>query len=58
MKTTKEAAHILGVSISSLQQAVWLERIPAPEKFGSNYIWTEADIEKAATAFQKKKKQK
>lgn len=45
--TTKVAARILGVSISCLHQAAWLEKFPPPEKVNGGYVWTLEDLRRA-----------
>jgi hypothetical protein len=48
---TKEAAGVLGISISRLQQAIWKERFQPPEKGpGGVYLWTQMDLERASWA--------
>jgi len=48
---TKEAARVLGVSISRLQQAVWKEQFRPPAKGpGGAYFWTHDDLERASWA--------
>lgn len=47
--TTVEAAAKLGTRPSTLLNAIFDRRIPAPsERFGRAYIWTDLDIEQAA----------
>ena len=49
---TKLVSEILGINPGSITKAIWLGRIPAPEKGpGNSYIWSEADIQRAARAF-------
>lgn len=47
---TKQAAKILGVTVSRLHQAVWLEKFSAPAKMNGGYIWTEEDLRRAYRA--------
>jgi len=52
---TKDAARMLGISISRLQQAIWKERFPPPAKGpGGAYLWTHADIERASWVLRRK----
>lgn len=44
---TKQAAKILGVTVSRLHQAVWLEKFPSPAKMNGGYVWTEEDLRRA-----------
>ena len=45
---TKQAAKILGVTVSRLHQAVWLERVPPPAKGPSGaFVWTAEDLRRA-----------
>ena len=47
--TTVEAAAKLGTRPSTLLNALFDRRIPAPSgRFGRAYIWTDADLEEAA----------
>ena len=49
--STPQAAKLLRVSVSRLAKAVWDGRIVPPQKSPSgNYLWTSADIERAAWA--------
>jgi hypothetical protein len=48
---TKQAAAILGVRPSTVAKAVWDGRIAPPTKGpGGAYIWTDADLRRAAWA--------
>jgi len=44
---TKTAAKIIGVTISSLHQAVWHGRIPEPQKFAGGFVWQFEDLARA-----------
>ena len=44
---TKQAAKILGVTVSRLHQATWLEKFPPPEKLNGGYCWTLEDLRRA-----------
>jgi len=44
---TKAAARILGVTVSRLHQAAWLEKFPPPAKINGGYIWTREDLNRA-----------
>ena len=49
--STREVARLLGVSVSLLTKAVWDGRVDPPQKSPSgNYLWSEADIERASWA--------
>jgi hypothetical protein len=48
---TKQAAAILGLRPGTLTRAVWEGRVQPPAKGpGGAYIWTEADLRRAAWA--------
>lgn len=48
---TRHVARLLGVSVSLLTKAVWDGRVDPPQKSPSgNFLWTGADIERAAWA--------
>ena len=47
---TKQAARILGVTVSRLHQALWLEKFPPPAKLNGGYVWTEEDLRRAYRA--------
>ena len=48
---TKQAAAILGVRPGTLTRAVWEGRVPPPAKGpGGAFVWTEADLRRAAFA--------
>ena len=47
--STREAAKFLGVKPDTLQKALWLGRIEAPEKSPSgSFLWTAPDINRAS----------
>ena len=51
-KSTREVAKLLGIKTSTLERAVWDERVKRPEKAPSGaYCWMEPDIERAAAYF-------
>ena len=53
-KSTREAAQRLGMRPDLLQRAIWLGRVQAPAKSPSgDYLWTEADVERAALALHR-----
>lgn len=46
---TKQAAKFLKVSVTLLNQAVWVGRVQAPQKSPSgNFLWTIEDINRAS----------
>ena len=48
-RSTRQAAALLGVSISRLTRAVWEDRItPPPKGPGGAYLWLEEDIRRAS----------
>jgi hypothetical protein len=48
---TKQAAAILGLRPGTLTRAVWEGRLTPPAKApGGAYVWTEADLRRAAWA--------
>ena len=52
---TKEAARVLGISISRLQQAIWKERFQPPAKGpGGAYCWTHDDLQRASWVLLRK----
>jgi len=50
--STKEVARIFGIRPDILQKAVWLEKIPQPEKIANRFFWRLPDIEAAAWALK------
>ena len=53
--STKEAARILGVPLTTLAKAVWLERVHSPAKGpGGAYHWTRDDLIGAGWALLKR----
>ena len=49
--STRQAAEVLGVRPHRLSHAVWDNRVPAPKKSpGGDYVWSRADLERAAHA--------
>ena len=53
--STKEVARILGINTSRLARAAWDERFLPPQKGPSgNFLWTDADIERASWALRKR----
>ncbi|MCG3180936.1 MAG: hypothetical protein BIFFINMI_03301 [Phycisphaerae bacterium] len=52
---TRQAAAILGVRPSTLSKAVWDNRLAPPTRGpGGAYIWTEADLRRAAWVLLKR----
>ncbi len=52
---TKQVAAMLGVNLSTLTRAVWDGRIMEPQRGpGGCYIWSDADIHRAAREFNVK----
>jgi hypothetical protein len=52
---TRQVAALLGVNPKLIQSAVWDGRIPQPERVpGGAYVWTPADIDRAARCFRVK----
>jgi hypothetical protein len=50
---TRQAAVILGVRPGTLTRAVWEGRLEPPAKGpGGAYVWTEADLRRAAWALR------
>ena len=48
-RSTKEAAHVLGISPGYLSRALWEEKVTPPERGpGGVYLWTTADINRAS----------
>lgn len=53
-QSTRAVARKLGIKPSALSRAVWDGRITPPQKGPSGaYLWTDADIQRAARAFGK-----
>ena len=49
--STRQVAGILGIKPDTLQKAIWSRRATPPEKSPSGqYLWTDADIERASWA--------
>ena len=49
--STRQAAQLLGIKPDILQKSIWLGKVSPPIKSPSNsFLWTMADIEKAAWA--------
>jgi len=46
--STKEVSRALGVKVTTLSQALWQDRFPAPEKIAGRYLWTAKDIDRAS----------
>lgn len=58
-KGTKDASQALGVKPATLLTAVWNGRIQAPIKGpGNSFLWTDADVQRAAHVFGVNLKQK
>ena len=52
--STKKVAKLLGINTSRLARAVWDERFTPPQKGpGGNFLWTNADIERASWSLRK-----
>ncbi len=52
LQSTRQVGDLLGVSSGRLIRAVWLKRIPAPEKGpGGAYLWREDDLRRACSYF-------
>ena len=50
-RNTKTVAGILGGTVSRLAKAVWLGRVPSPQRGpDGSFLWAEDDIQKAAWA--------
>ncbi len=53
--STKEVAKLLGINTSRLARAVWDDRFLPPQKGpGGNFLWTDADIERASWSLRKR----
>jgi len=53
--STKEAARVLGVPLTTLAKAVWLGRVHSPAKGpGGAYHWTRDDLVRAGWALLKR----
>ncbi len=52
--TTKEASKQVGKNPTHLAVAIYSGYIPAPERFGKAYNWTDSDVENAKNYFNRK----
>ena len=53
LRSTRDVARLLGISVSRLARAVWEGRVNAPMKGpGGAYLWTRPDIERASWALR------
>jgi hypothetical protein len=53
LRSTRDVARLLGISISRLARAVWEGRVDAPMKGpGGAYLWNRRDIDKASWALR------
>lgn len=57
-RSTRQVSKMLQVNTATLSTAVWAGRIAEPEKGpGGSFLWTDADIQRAARYFNIKVKQ-
>jgi hypothetical protein len=51
IRSTREVAKLLGLPVSKLTRALWLDRFDPPMKSpAGDYLWTRQDIERASWA--------
>ena len=46
--STRQAAAVLGVTVSQLSQAVYHGRLPEPQRIGDSFAWSQLDMQRAA----------
>ena len=52
--STREVARLIGVKPGTVGKAIWAGNIPTPHKGpGGAFLWTPADIDRAAHHFRK-----
>jgi hypothetical protein len=49
--STRDTALLLGVLPSRLSMVLWENKIPVPKRLGRSYLWSHADIVRAARHF-------
>lgn len=46
--STRELCHLMGVKIHMLHRPINEGRLKPPMKIGENYVWSEADVNRAS----------
>jgi len=55
LRSTRDVARLLGISVSRLARAVWEGRVNAPMKGpGGAYLWNRQDIERASWVLRRR----